>query len=34
MLDSLLQRANKLSQVAVWIGGALLIFLEELNNRA
>ena len=26
MLDSILRRVNRLSQVAVWIGGALLIF--------
>jgi len=32
MLDSLLQRANKLSQVAVWIGGALLIFAALMTT--
>ena len=32
MLDSLLQRVNKLSQVAVWIGGALLIFAALMTT--
>lgn len=32
MLDSLLQRANRLSQVAVWIGGALLIFAALMTT--
>ena len=32
MLDSLLQRVNRLSQVAVWIGGALLIFAALMTT--
>lgn len=32
MLDSLLQRVNKLSQVAVWFGGALLIFAALMTT--
>jgi TRAP-type C4-dicarboxylate transport system permease small subunit len=32
MLDSLLQRVTKLSQVAVWIGGALLIFAALMTT--
>lgn len=32
MLDSILQRANRLSQVAVWIGGALLIFAALMTT--
>lgn len=32
MLDSILQRVNRLSQVAVWIGGALLIFAALMTS--
>ena len=32
MLDSILQRVTKLSQVAVWLGGALLIFAALMTT--
>ena len=32
MLDRILQRVNRLSQVAVWVGGALLIFAALMTT--
>ena len=32
MLDSILQRVSKLSQITVWVGGALLIFAALMTT--